>query len=274
MDDGQPGGTRPLIADVRRQGIIEMLNAEGSVTVASIEQRFGVSSMTARRDLADLERRGIARRTHGGAVLPTSASHEDSFTSRMQRSPAAKQRLASAAAQLVGDEESVLLDSSSTAFHVAAALLERNVKATVITNSQPIMDLVGSHPSPTLDLIGIGGSLRRLTRSFVGPVATAAVQAHYADRMFFSVKGLTRDGALTDADPLEAEVKRSMLEHAAESVLLVDHSKLESRGLAVIAHVSDVNRVMTCGVDEQELAPLIALGMRVQAVAPDGEAVA
>ena len=257
---------RPVIADVRREEVAAQLRADGSITVSSIEARFGVSSMTARRDLAELERRGVARRTHGGAILPTASSHEDSFVSRLGRSSSAKESLARAAAALVKDEESVLLDSSSTAFHVAKAMLDSGVTATVITNSQPIMELLAAQSSQTLDLIGIGGSLRRLTRSFVGPVASAAILAHYADRMFFSVKGLTREGALTDADPLEAEVKRTMLEHAAEPVLLIDQSKLESRGLAVVAHISDVGRVMTCGIDDQELTPLIALGVRLQQV--------
>jgi DeoR/GlpR family transcriptional regulator of sugar metabolism len=270
MGSGQTEGR--TIAHVRRQEIADALRAEGSVTVARLEERFGISSMTARRDLAELERRGLARRTHGGAVLPTAAGHEDSFFSRLTRAGDAKLALARAAAELVAEEDSVFLDSSSTAYHVARELLERNMRLTVITNSQPIMELVAAHPTTTADLIGIGGTLRRLTRSFVGPVATQAVQSHYADRFFFSVKGVTPDGVLTDADSLEAEVKRTMLRHATDPVLLIDQSKLESRGLSVIAPVAEVSRILTCGVEEDELAPLAALGVALHTVPNTEEA--
>jgi len=234
-----------------------MLRLAGSVSVAEVEARFGVSSMTARRDLAQLERQGVARRTHGGAVLPSITSHEDSFGSRLKQA---------AAAALVGDGESVFLDSSSTAYCAAGALLQRGIRATVITNSQPIMELICAHPNGGVELVGIGGTLRRLTRSFVGPVATAAVQAHFADRLFFSVKGLGRDGVLTDADPLEAEVKRSMVEHADDVVLLVDRSKVGSRGLSLVGELALVSRVLAADVDGADVAALEALGVRVQPV--------
>jgi len=270
MGSGQTEGR--MIAHVRRQEIADMLRADGSVTVAQMEERFGVSSMTARRDLAELERRGLARRTHGGAVLPSAAGHEDSFLSRLTRSSDAKLALARATAELVAEEDSVFLDSSSTAYHVAREILDRTLRVTLLTNSQPIMELVASHPSSPAELVGIGGTLRRLTRSFVGPVATTAVQSHYADRFFFSVKGVTPDGVLTDADSLEAEVKRTMLRHATDPVLLIDQSKLESRGLSVIAPVAEVSRILTSGVDEHELAPLAALGVTLDTVPNDEEA--
>jgi DeoR/GlpR family transcriptional regulator of sugar metabolism len=261
-----------MIAHVRRQEVVEMLRTEGSVTVAQMEERFAVSSMTARRDLAELERRGLARRTHGGAVLPTAVGHEDSFLSRLTRSSGAKLALARAAAATVAEEDSVFLDSSSTAYHVAREILERGLRVTLLTNSQPIMELVAAHPSSPAELIGVGGTLRRLTRSFVGPLATQAVQSHYADRFFFSVKGVTPDGVLTDADALEAEVKRTMLRHATEPVLLIDQSKLDSRGLSVIAPVGEVSRILTCGVEEEHLAPLAALGVSLNTIPTTEEA--
>src|SRR4051812_49562728 len=116
--------------------------------------------MTARRDLAGLERQGLARRTHGGAVMPAIAAHEDSFASRLEVAAEAKQALAVAAAAAVQEGESVFLDSSTTAYHVARELLDRGVHATVISNSLPVMELVATHPSRALDLVGVGGMLR------------------------------------------------------------------------------------------------------------------
>ena len=245
-----------MLAETRRQAIVELLRASGSVTVGELEARFGVSSMTARRDLAELERQGLARRTHGGAVLPAISGHEDSFASRVERDAEAKAALAERAVTAVGAGEAIFLDSSSTAFFVARRILERGVAVTLLTNSLPVMQLVASQSGPNVDLDGVGGTLRALTQSFVGPHAVHTVKAHFADRLFMSVKGVAADGTLTDADPLEAEIKRAMIEQSAESTLLVDRSKLETRGLSAIAPLAAVSAVIAHGVGEPQLGVL------------------
>ena len=261
---------RGLLADARRAAIAERLRTTGSVTVAELEEQFGVSSMTARRDLAGLERQGLARRTHGGAVMPSIAAHEDSFASRLEVAADAKRALALAAAAAVQEGESVFLDSSTSAWHVARALLDRGVRATVITNSLPVMELVGAHPSTAVDLVGVGGMLRPLTRSFVGPFAVHTVLGRIADRLYFSVKGVTPDGALTDPDSLEAEVKRAMIAHAEHPVLLVDESKLTTHGRSVMGRLADVSRVLAHGVTDERLADLRAAGAPVELVGGGG----
>jgi DeoR/GlpR family transcriptional regulator of sugar metabolism len=257
---------RALLADARRAAIAERLRVTGSVTVAELEEQFGVSSMTARRDLDGLERRGLARRTHGGAVLPAFTGHEDSFASRLEVSAHAKQALGRAAAAAVQPGESLFLDSSTSAYHVARALLDRGVQATVITNSLPVMELIAAHPTNAVDLVGIGGTLRRLTRSFVGPFAVHTVLGHIADRLYFSVKGVTPDGALTDPDSLEAEVKRAMVAHAEQPVLLLDESKLTTHGRSVLGRLADVSTVLACGVADDRLRTLRGSGATVEVV--------
>jgi DeoR/GlpR family transcriptional regulator of sugar metabolism len=257
---------RPVLAESRRAAIADLLRSTGSVTVTELEERFGISSMTARRDLADLERQGRARRTHGGAVLPPISSHEDSFVTRLETAPEAKLALARAAVATLAPRQSVFLDSSSTAYFVAQRILEEGIEATVITNSLPIMELVGTSASPNVELIGVCGTLRRLTRSFVGPYAVHTVLGHFADRLFLSVKGVTSDGALTDADPLEAEVKAAMIAHAEEAILLIDDSKLEARGLNAVGRVADLTGVLTYGIAARSLTGLRASGVDVRAI--------
>jgi DeoR/GlpR family transcriptional regulator of sugar metabolism len=268
MDEGQTNTNQQsrLPSDARRAAIVEMLRTGGAVTVAQIEERFGVSPMTARRDLDELERTGLARRTHGGAVLPAFAAHEDSFASRLEQGTVAKAALAESAADLVRESESLFLDSSTTSYHLARRLLERGVRATVITNSLEIFELVATHPTLAIDLVGVGGALRRLTRSFVGPYAVHTIAGHAVDRVFFSVKGITPAGALTDPDALESEVKRSMIAQAHEAVLLVDESKLRQHGLSVVAQVGQVAQVLAHGISERQAAALTALGGRVAIV--------
>ena len=265
---------RTLHADARRAAIVERLRVTGSVTVAELEDQFGVSSMTARRDLDGLERRGLARRTHGGAVLPAFTAHEDSFVSRLEVAADAKRALALAAAAAVQPGESLFLDSSTSAYHVAHALLDRGVSATVITNSLPVMELVATHPSAAIELVGVGGMLRRLTRSFVGPFAVHTVLGHIADRLYFSVKGVTADGALTDPDSLEAEVKRAMVAHSEQPVLLLDESKLTTHGRSVLGRLADVSTVLACGVSDDRLRRLRAAGATIEVVDPTRSEVA
>ena len=218
-----------MLAETRRREIAEALRSNGAVTVAEVEARFGVSPMTARRDLDELERRGLVRRTHGGAVLPTTAAHEDSFARRMKVETEAKRRLAEEAVAMLSPRETVFLDSSTTSYFVARRMIETGLAATVLTNSLPVMELIFNEGGPDVELIGIGGTLRRLTRSFVGPFAVRTVQGHFADRLFLSVKGLTENGVMTDADSLEAEVKRTMIPQAGEATLLVDYDEAARR---------------------------------------------
>jgi DeoR/GlpR family transcriptional regulator of sugar metabolism len=249
-------GEHGLLAESRRLEILEMLRAGGSVTVAGIEARFGVSSMTARRDLTELERQGALRRTHGGAVLPGISGHEDSFGRRVTRATEAKASLAEQAVHKVGPGEAIFLDSSSTTFFLARRILDAGVAVTLLTNSLPIMDLVAGQARGNVELIALGGALRPLTQSFVGPQAVGAAKAHFADRVFFSCKGVTPEGVLTDADPLEAELKRTMIEQARTSAVLLDASKLAARGLNAIAPLAGVDELLAHGVAPAELERL------------------
>jgi DeoR/GlpR family transcriptional regulator of sugar metabolism len=256
-----------MLAETRRLTIAETLRNTGSVTVAEVEASFGVSPMTARRDLDELARRGVLRRTHGGGVLPTTSAHEDSFARRLNVATDAKRRLAAAAVALMSPGETVFLDSSTTSYFVARRVMETGIATTLLTNSLPVMDLVFNEGGPNVELIGVGGTLRRLTRSFVGPFAVRTIQGHFADRLFLSVKGLTETGMMTDADALEAEVKRTMIAQAGDATLLVDQSKMAVRGLSVVASVSELSGVLADGLSAPQVAALRAAGAHLRALA-------
>jgi len=258
---------KPALAETRREQIAERLRDSGSVTVAELEERFGISAMTARRDLTDLVERGIARRTHGGAVLPTMSAHEDSFARRMEMATEAKLALAAEAVSMLSPRETVFLDSSTSAYYVARRIVDDGLGVTIITNSIPVMEVVASTAGPNVELIGVGGTLRKLTSSYVGPFAVQTVLGHFADRAIFSVKGVTAEGLLTDADQLEAEVKRTMLSHAQETMLLLDDTKLDTRGSSVVGEVTGVSQVLAYGIDDERAAILAAPGVELIALA-------
>ncbi len=257
---------QPMVPEERRRRIARLVREVGSVTVASLESEFGISPMTARRDLVALEEEGRVKRTHGGAVLPDYAGHEDSFWYRLEEAVEAKERLAGAAVGLLEPGDSVFLDCSTTTYYLARRILRYGPWVTVLTNSVPVMELLMKHEAPKTDLVGVGGIMRKLTLSFVGPHAVGAISAHSADKAFLSVKGVTDEGFLTDPDALEAEVKRAMIEHCEEPVLLVDGSKFERRGLSVITHASRLSRALAADASAEKLRPLARAEVEVRRV--------
>src|ERR687895_780 len=253
-------GKRAIMPEQRQQQLAELVRETGSVTVPELEEEFGVSAATARRDLAVLERQGKGKRAHGGGGFPGVEPHEGSFQQRLGEAVEAKKRLARAATALLGEDETVCIDSSTTAYYTAQRILADVSRVTFLTNLMPAMELLTTIESENVNLIGVGGTFRPLTLSFVGPCAVRTIESYLADRLFFSVRGITPEGHLTDSNPLEAEVKRAMVQQAARPVLLVDGRKFERRGLRVITHVSEVSLVLTTD------APMA----RVEALAESG----
>jgi DeoR/GlpR family transcriptional regulator of sugar metabolism len=254
---------RPGLSEVRRTRVAEMLQAAGAVTITDLQARFGVSPMTARRDLAILAQRGVARRTHGGAVLPSLAAGEHSFRHRVGIAPEAKSRLAEAAFALLAPGETLFLDASSTTYFLARLIAERGLAVRVITNSLPVLDELAN--AAEVEVVATGGTFRRLTCSYVGPGAVRAVRDHFADRLFMSITAVAPNGVMADADALEAEVKRVMIEQAEQSVLLLDDSKLSARGRQAIAPVRAVSLVLADRPGDAA-ARLRELGATVRAI--------
>jgi DeoR/GlpR family transcriptional regulator of sugar metabolism len=254
--------TRPDATE-RRDLIAERLRAAGSVTVAALQAELGVSSMTVRRDLRALEREGRAQRTYGGAIVPDPARQEWSFQSRLRHSAQAKERLGDAACALVADGEALFVDSSTTAYVAVGSLLAARRRMTVLTNSLPVMELVARSDVPQTTLVGLAGYLRKSTRSFVGRQTIDAIRRHFADKLLFSVTGIG-GRALTEADPLEAEVKRAMAGRSRETVLLLDGSKFERVGLGRVAELDGVGTALVVDVPPERLAQLRAAGIRIE----------
>src|SRR5215210_83808 len=250
----------------RQQRIAMRVREAGSVTVAGLEKELGISAATARRDLALLERLGKVKRTHGGAVTPGLTQHEDSFQQRLGEAVEAKKRLARAAATLLEADETVFIDSSTTAYYAARRILAGASGVTCLTNLVPVMDLFSTADPSGASLVGLGGIFRALTLSFVGPCTIHTIESYMSDRAFISVKGITPEGQLTDINPLEAEVKRTMIRQSERPVLLVDGRKFEQRGFSVITHVSEVSLVITADAGRAHVETLEDSGVEVQSM--------
>jgi DeoR/GlpR family transcriptional regulator of sugar metabolism len=244
----------------------ERLQSRGTISVTELEREFEISPMTVRRDLAELERQGILRRIHGGAILPGMSGHEDSFYQRLQEAVDDKERLAEAAIAALSPGDAVFVDCSTTAYFAARRLIRENFRCTLLTNAPAVIQLVCESDSPQVDLIGFGGLLRKLTRSLVGPQAVAGIESHFADKAILSVSGLTESGEMTDPDPMEAEVKHAMIRRSRRSILLLDRTKFDSPALSVVGPVSEVSAVLATRAPASAVALLRASGVEVQAI--------
>jgi DeoR/GlpR family transcriptional regulator of sugar metabolism len=192
------------------------------VRVRELCARLRVSPATVRRDLAELERRGELRRVHGGAVCEEGLLEEPRFEDKASLASAEKRRIAQAALGRVKNGDTLFLDGGSTVLELARMLRGRR-ELTVVTNSlQAALELAPNGPR----LILVGGELRRLSRTFVGPLTGRLLSALHIDRAFMGTLGLTLADGPSTTDPGEAHTKELVMGRAREVYLLADGSKI------------------------------------------------
>lgn len=231
-----------MYAAERQQRILEHARDDGRVEVATLADRFDVTTETVRRDLAVLEQQGLLRRVHGGALPTEPAVPELSLTSRIGRQSDAKLRIATRALEELPDNGTVLLDSGSTTLALAE-LLPADARLTVVTNNATIADSLAGRDNLTLLLIG--GRVRTVTAAAVGPWAMAALAGLTVEVAFLGTNGFDAAHGLTTPDQDEAAVKRAMLDAARTRVLLADSSKLGAVHLQRFAHADEVHTIIT-----------------------------
>jgi DeoR/GlpR family transcriptional regulator of sugar metabolism len=243
-------GVRSEVPAGRRQRILQLLQARGSVSVAELERAFAVSGMTIRRDLQALEQEGFARRAYGGAVLTGPAAQEGSFEQRLHESAEAKSRLAHAAADLISDGDTVFVDSSTAAYYTVRHLLAAGRELTLITNSLPVIEAASTTTLTTV--VALGGTYQPFGRCFVGPDTTRAARARHAHKALVSAWPLLRDGRLSMADPVDAEVKHIMIDQSTESILLISSTAAPS-GRSIVSNLPDITHVLTADISDHDI---------------------
>ena len=219
----------------RRRLVVDLLREDGQVAVADLAAATGASEMTVRRDLDQLAARGILRRVHGGAVPAAPSGVEPPFDTRLTESAPAKRAIAAAAAGLVRDGETVVLDSGTTALEVARRLRGRPV--TVLPLSLHAARELADDPE--IRLLLPGGEPRPGEQALVGPLTLASLRALRFDVALLSPCAFSLEAGLTAFDLDDAEVKRQALAVSARSVVLADSAKW---GKAALAHVCAADR--------------------------------
>jgi DeoR/GlpR family transcriptional regulator of sugar metabolism len=226
----------------RHQLVCDAVQAAGRVRVADLASRLAVSEMTIRRDLEDLEARGALTRVHGGAVSNISRSFEPGFAARSMQHVDAKRQIGEAAAGLLRDGETVIIDAGSTTLHVVRSL-RRDIRIRALALSLFIADELADMPNVTLMIPG--GQVRKHERSFVGPVTTAMVEQLTFDTTFVTVGGVDADAGFTEYEFDDAQTKKAALKSARRKVVVADSSKLGAVSFVRLSRTSDIDILVT-----------------------------
>jgi DeoR/GlpR family transcriptional regulator of sugar metabolism len=255
-----------MASEDRHTFILRQIEDRGSVSVVDLASQLGVSEMTIRRDLTDLEKEGGIRRVHGGAVGARGRSYEPPLILREAENQDAKVRIGKMAASLVAEGDSIALDIGSTTLEIARHLVGRR-NLTVVTSSLHIATLI--YTEPEIRLILTGGIVRHGESSMIGDLARHAYQALHVDRLFLAVAAVDAEAGLTEYNWDDALVKQAMIESAKEVILVADSSKFDRVAFARVAPLGAVHQIVTDRAPSGALsAALQRSGTRIRLAVP------
>ncbi len=240
-----------MLIDERRQHIVSRIQKDGRVLVGELSEELQISQITIRKDLDYLQSKGLIQRSHGGALrVQPSTLVDPTLQEKLKQHSEEKQRIAARALAMVEEGHCIILDSGTTTTAIAQGL-KRFSELTVVTNAVNIaIELAGT----TLEVILLGGTLRRNSFSLVGPFAEDNLQEIHADILFLGVDGFDADVGITTPNFLESRVNRAMVKAAQKVVVVCDSSKFQRRSLSRIAPPEAVHSVITDRKLPQEIA--------------------
>jgi DeoR/GlpR family transcriptional regulator of sugar metabolism len=231
-----------LLPEERRHNILKLIETNGSATVDDLAQAYSVSEMTIRRDLRILEREGLLRRVHGGAISSRGRSYEPPFLLRIEEQIDAKCMIGRRAAEMIADGDSIIIDVGSTTLEIARHLGGKQ-NLTIITPSLHVAHVLAGQPG--IRLILTGGIVRPGELSLVGHLAERVFSEFYVDKLLLGIGCISFESGLTEFNLEDALVKQAMLRCAKECVLVADSTKFGRVALAAVAPLEAVHKIVT-----------------------------
>lgn len=232
-----------MLGEERREYILNIVNKTGSVTAIDIAKTLGLSETTIRRDLNKLSKKGLIRRTHGGAINVLSVGQEMKFDIQKEKFIDEKKKIALAASALIEDGDVILIEAGTTGLQTALNITNKK-NLTVVTNSCDIAVMLGK-TNPGYTIILSGGILKTDTHSLVGPIAEETFKNICVDKAFIGISGLDLDKGITAADQIEAQTKKNIINCAKKVIAVCDHSKLGHISINFVAPVQKINILIT-----------------------------
>lgn len=250
-----------MYAEERHAAIVSRARIAGRVEVAELAELFDVTPETVRRDLTSLERSGLLRRVHGGAIVVDLFGFEPALAVREAVNTEQKATIADAALAFLPTEGAIALDAGSSTYRLAERLpVDREL--TVVTNCLPIASLLATRKELTLHMIG--GRVRGRTMATVDNAALEYLRTVHVDVAFLGTNGFSVTHGLTTPDSAEAAVKSAFIAAARRSVLLADHTKFQSNHFARFADLADIDVIVTdSAISDEAVSEIEAAGPQV-----------
>lgn len=223
----------------RQKKLLELVNASGRVTVAALAEKLAVSQVTIRKDLAILEDKGLLKREHGFAVVDSS----DDISNRLAFNYDSKRKIASLAASLVENGETVMIESGSCCTLLAEELANHKHDVTIITNSAFIAAYIRACPQAKIVLLG--GDYQLESQVVVGPVTRKCIEGFYVDKLFVGTDGFTEKTGFTGKNHMRTETVRAMAENANKIIVVTESSKFFQQGVVTQFRTEEVAILVT-----------------------------
>jgi DeoR/GlpR family transcriptional regulator of sugar metabolism len=224
----------------RQMKIQELAVSQEFLDSDSLSRRLRTSESTVRRDLTEMERRGVLRRVHGGAISLLTRDNQMDFAFLSSREPEEKKRIGKAVAELITDGQTIMVDGGSTVAEVARNLLGRSIQ--VITNSLPIAEIF--YESKTSEVTLTGGYLYPRVGVLLGPICEQTLSGLAADVLIMGIAGVTEEG-FTNSNTLIVSTVRKMMEAAQKIIIAADHTKFGRKGMVHLAPLDAVDLIVT-----------------------------
>ncbi len=246
----------------RRKKILHLINQNGQVFVHELSAEFEVSEVTIRNDLEQLEQKNLLIRARGGAMKPEQTVSADyQISDKHKLNIAQKIRIGKEAAKLVNESETIIIDSGTTTLELAKNLNEIS-SLNVITNAINIVNQLITNQK--VNIIVLGGSLRKKSHSLVGPIAERNLKNFSVDKAFIGVDGFDPFTGAYTPNIEEASLNQIMIDIAKEVVLVADSSKFKRRSLAFICPTNKIDIIVTDdGISKEDLKKLQDSGIKV-----------
>lgn len=238
-----------MLPHQRREKILELIREDGHAKVLDLSRIFKVTEVTIRQDLERLEKEGMIRREHGGAVLTNIDAGVKNITLQNQKNMPEKMAIARKAVSFIENGDTIILDSGSTTTEIAKLLVDfQNI--TVITNALNIALILGAHPN--INLVVTGGEFKAPTLSLTGQKAADFFYNLNVDKLFLATAGITLKSGLTYPSISDICVKRAMIESANEVYLVADSTKIGINSFASLGALSLINLLITDSLISEE----------------------
>lgn len=232
-----------MLAVERRHKIVMQIQEEKKVLVQELSNKFSVTEETIRRDLEKLEEQGILKRTYGGAIVNEGTNVDMPLDMREVINKDGKMNIAERVEEEIKDGDTIMLDSSSTAYYVAKCLRKSNKRVTLITNSLKVITDFQDYKN--IKLILAGGVFRESSKSFNGKWAEAIIKNYYVNKAIICCKGIDIERGVMDSNEEEAEVKKTMVNSASKVILVVDSIKFDRSSFVNIVGFEDIDYIYT-----------------------------